>query len=52
MALSGVIYHEGEHSHCRHYTSGVKVNNTWFVISDIRILRKQKLCSSKDIIVP
>ena len=28
--LSGVVYHEGEQSHCRHYTSGVNVNNTWF----------------------
>ena len=53
MALSGIIYHEGEQSHCRHYTSGVKVNNTWFLISDTRILRKQKLlCSSKDSSVP
>ena len=26
MVLSGVIYHEGEQSHCGHYTSGVKVN--------------------------
>ena len=53
MALSGIIYHEGEQSHCGHYTSGVKVNNTWFLISDTRILRKQKLlCSSKDSSVP
>ena len=30
-----------------------KVDNTWFLISDARILRHQKLqCSSKDIIVP
>ena len=53
MALSGIICHEGEQSHCAHYTSGVKVNNTWFLISDTRILRKQKLlCSSKDSSVP
>ena len=25
MVLSGVIYHEGEPSHCGHYTSGVNV---------------------------
>ena len=43
MVLSGVIYHEGEQSHCRHYTSGVNVDNTWFLISDTRILRQQKL---------
>ena len=54
MALSGIIFHEGrKQSHCRHYTLGVKVNSTWFLISDARILRKQKLlCSSKDISVP
>ena len=28
MVLSDVIYHEGEQSHCRHYTSGVKVDET------------------------
>ena len=43
MVLSGVIYQEGEQSHCGHYTSGVNVNNTWFLISDTRILRQQKL---------
>ena len=49
MVLSGVIYHEGEQSHCGHYTSGVKVDNTWFLISDTRILRQRKLqCSSKN----
>ena len=53
MVLSGVIYHEGEQSHCGHYTSGVNVDNTWFLISDTRILRQQKLwCSSRDISVP
>ena len=53
MVLSGVIYHEGEQSHCRYYTSGVNVDNTWFLISDTRILRQQKLqCSSREISVP
>ena len=28
MVLSGVIYHEGERSHCRHHTSGVNLDNT------------------------
>ena len=28
MVLSDVIYHEGEQSHCRHYTSGVKADET------------------------
>ena len=39
MVLSDVIYHEGEQSHCGHYTSGVNVNNTWFLVSDTRISR-------------
>ena len=43
MVLSGVIYHEGEQSHCKHYTSGVNVDNTSFLISDTRILRQRKL---------
>ena len=30
MLLSGVTYHEGEQSHCGHYTSGVEVDNNWF----------------------
>ena len=53
MVLSGVIYHEGEQSHCGHYTSGVNVNNTWFLISDTIILREQKLqCNSRYTSVP
>ena len=53
IVLYGVIYHEGEQSHCGHYTSGVDLDNTWFLISDTRILRQQKLqCSSRDISVP
>ena len=53
MLLFGVIYHEGEQSHCGHYTSGVNVNSTWFFISDTRILRQQKLqCNSRDTSVP
>ena len=48
MVLLGVIYHEAEQSHCRHYTSGVNVNNTWFLISNTRILMQQKLqCNSR-----
>ena len=52
MVLSGVIFHEGKQSHCGHYTSVVNVDNAWFLISDTRILRQQKLqCSSRDISV-
>ena len=44
MVLFDIICHSG------HYTSRVKVNNTWLLIYDTRILKKQKLlCSSKHI---
>ena len=53
IVLSGVIYHEPEQSHCRHYTSGVNFHNSWFLICDVRILRQQTLqCSTRDIITP
>ena len=53
IVLSDVIYHEAEQSHCGHYTSGVNVDNTWFLINNTRILRQQKLrCRSRDISVP
>ena len=42
MALSGIIYYEGEQSHYRHCTSGVIVSNTWFLISDTKILKNQE----------
>ena len=36
-----------------HYTSEVNVNNTWFLISDTRILMQQKLhCNSSDTSAP
>ena len=49
-----VIYQEGEQSHYGYYcTSDVKIDNTWFLISDSRILRQHKLqCNTKDINVP
>ena len=53
MVLSGVIYHEGEQFPSSHYTSGVNVNNTWFLISDTGILRQQqRQCNSRDTSVP
>ena len=52
MAISGIIYHEGEQSHCGHYTLGVNVDSICFLISNTRILRQQKLhCNSRDISV-
>ena len=53
IVLSDVIYHEAEQSHGGHYTSGVNVDNTWFLINNTRILTQQKLrCRSRDISVP
>ena len=53
MVLSGVNYQEGEQFQCKIYTPGVDMDNTWFLISDTRILRQQKLQgSSTDISVP
>ena len=52
MVLSHVNYHEGEQSCCEHYASEVKVDNTWFLISDARIsLQQKRKCSSKNISV-
>ena len=34
MLLAGIIHQEGEQSDCEHYTSEVKLKNTWFLISD------------------
>ena len=53
MLLPGVIYYESEQFYCRHYISGVKVDNNCFLVSDTSVLRQQKLqWSSKDINVP
>ena len=47
------MLYDGEQSHWRHYSSGVNLDNMWFLISDTRVLRQQKLqCSSRDISVP
>lgn len=44
MALSGVIYHDGEQTQYGHYyKSGLEIDNTWILISDTRISRQHKL---------
>ena len=43
MVLADVIYPDGEQYYFGHYSQGVKVDNTWILISDTRILRQQKL---------
>ena len=50
MVLSGVIYHEGEQSHCGHF---MYQELTWIILSDTRILRQHKLhCFSRGISAP
>ena len=49
MALSGIIYYEGEQSHYRHCTSGV--SNTWFLIRDTKILKNQECYEAQRISV-
>ena len=52
MLLSGTIYGEGQQSGCGHCTSGVKLENIWFLISDTRILKQQDLPrTSRDVSV-
>ena len=52
VVLFSVIYHEGEQSDCRHYTSGFMMENTWFLICDTKFWGQQKLqCNSRNIIV-
>ena len=38
MNLHGIIYHEGEQANSGHYTSRVKVNDRWFLISDSNVM--------------
>ena len=33
----GVIYHEGEQCHSEYYTLRVNMDNTWFLISYVRV---------------
>ena len=48
MVLSGVIYHEGQQSDRGHYTSEVQMDNTWFFISNLTVLRQKKFqCNSR-----
>ena len=48
MVLSGVIYHEEQQSDRGHYTSEVQMDNTWFFISDLTVLRQKKFqCNSR-----
>ena len=54
MTLHAIIYHKGEQANSGHYTSGVKINDRWFLISDSTVLNQEvKLsCTAKDTSVP
>ena len=43
MNLHGIIYHEGEQANSGHYTSRVKVNDRWFLISDSNVMNQDEL---------
>ena len=51
FALQGIIWHEGNSMNSRHYTSTVKVNNTWFIANDTAIREGGRfVCSNNDYI--
>ena len=53
MKLQGVIYHEGVHPNCGHYTAAVNINNSWFTVSDSDVANQVKLpCTYVDTTVP
>ena len=41
MTLHAIIYHVGQQANSGHYTSSVRVNDTWFLINDSTVLLKQ-----------
>ena len=41
MTLHAIIYHVGQQANSGHYTSSVRVNDTWFLISDSIVLLEQ-----------
>ena len=41
ITLHAIIYHVGQQANSGHYTSSVRVNDTWFLISDSRVLLEQ-----------
>ena len=54
MTLHAIIYHQGEQANSGHYTSAVKINDSWFMISDSIVSNQDvKLsCSAEDTSVP
>ena len=49
FALQGVISHEGKSMNSGHYTSTVKLNNTWFICNNIAIHGGGRfVCSNND----
>ena len=53
FALQGVIWHEGNSMNSGHYTSTIKLNNTWFICNDTAIRGGGRfVCSNHDYITP
>ena len=53
FALQGVISHEGKSMNSGHYTSTIKLNNTWFICNDTAIHGDGRfVCSNNDYITP
>ena len=53
LTLHGIIYHSGPNTNSGHYTSAVRLNDTWYTINDERISEGVKLyCVSTDTTVP
>ena len=53
LLLQGVIWHEGNSMNSGHYTSTVKLNNTWFICNDTAIHGGGRfVCSNNDYITP
>ena len=53
FALQGIIWHEGNSMNSGHYTSTIKVNNTWFIANDTAIREGRRfVCSNNDYITP
>ena len=53
MNLFAIIYHDGPNTTSGHYTSSVKINETWFTISDSYISEGAKFfCLSTETTTP
>ena len=53
LNLSAIIYHDGPNTASGHYTSSIKINETWFTINDTKVSEGAKFfCLSTEITTP